>query len=652
MSVSTVTYAGIIMYLASEKVGQSFKIGRGTSRVYISRFRNHVLKQGRTLDEEVDALIFAPISDHDQISYNCDPSMRSILVLFYKAYLAILQENLGVGRFELLEYCLKNRIFNKNAKYNYDILNNKNVLEIITMVDTGQISSAGIEELLYIPPMSLKPDVNIILLASIPDEWWPENFRGSSKAEARAWVRKIWMIGSEKRPLEKARIDFLRAVESVRNEEHLTPDYKRRRDYRAQHPRVPVQIAGRIAEEFDDLVRYKTVGGVSEGVHIKVWGKETAQIHRTLLKGYMSYVATYHIRDIDGPNGPLENKLSIAYYASFEYLQGFINDSYMAAGKYNHGVEKLVKTVKCMLAEESGWLWRRDFLVTRLPIHLQKEIEVQGGWKTYCLQVKQKLHNFYRTIQSRIEKSVKSESRIKSILDSDLPLKYIFIALDQCKRDLSSRYEKTPRFALEFQEYVLMVLISCFPLRAKNWSLMKYGNIDMNASRLYKDKSGVWNIVVPVKDLKNGYSSKQLMRIDEVVMPIGDSELFQEHSEMIETYLRDYRPLLTHSSDLFVGGRGHSMRPEQISDMVYEWSEKYMSMFSSSPSKIEDTLPFRAHLMRSIVATHYCKVGDVAKAALLLLDSEDVIRQHYVHDDINQKLRRELSTMTMRSVGL
>lgn len=644
ITIKTITYSDLIKYVSSVDGQSTLSISKESARVYCSRFKNYVISTSKEIANIVDISVFQ--------SSKCSskPSLVSVLKTFGRAFIIILSASKTMSKLEIVSLCLSIDILRHSGQNVFACDDPQKTLE---RIENDHKCREMFEEVFSIPNYVFDFSNRPMIVGKIPADWWPEDFLGEKNSKRRKNVRQYWSIDLFNRDEKKSRLDFENALVFIKQEGHLSEHHKRMRDFRKRNPVTRVKISGRISEEFRDLKSYKT--GITDAGDIVrgIWNQVTPTIHEGVITRFLSYICTNWGEDILNGGDGFEEETSIAYMIYHKYIIAYMQNLEEAAGKCNSGSTKVYKTFMAMLKPSTGWIWRREKLIERLPESVKMEIIERGGWFKYCEYSREQVSNFYKNIiKPKLERSVNSQERVREILDSDKPLSYLYNALEECRKEIIRCQDETDDFAYMFQDYILAFLMTCFPLRAKNWSIMTYQPFKPEASNLRLSLNDSWEIRIPVADLKNGRNSQDLKGTSYATFPLGTIDPIKEHIVMLELYIKKFRNKINKTNHLFVNRKGERVSPGGISSMIYRWSEKYISKFSVFSSCVKSVLPFRAHIIRSIVATHYCKMGEISTAAYLLLDSEEVIKKHYLHDNINQKLKRACSNITTESLGI
>jgi len=579
---------------------------------------------------------------------NFDNKLLTALNFMYKSFLIMLIDSNQFSRFEILEVGFRSGIYKRNTihRNNFIDYSLEEFTEILSLKNSA--SSNELEELFLLPRGTFSINTKRKTAKHIPREWWPDRYRGKMHDGKRQIVRKYATLGISKGE-EVSHIKFLQAIEFVDKGGYLTDHYRKVRSYKMEHPKSNVYIDGSLQQEIDDWVYFKTNNNEAKESQKTICCSATIKIQSQALKRFLIFLNYFLENQKDCVNG----NLSLAFLACPKYIIEHISDNRKMAGKYNSSSEKIIKMVISMLQIERGWLWQREDLINNLPVELQDEINKRGGWRMHCTLAKEEIKNYYNNlIKKQMDISVNTKTRAQAILELDKPLSKVYYGLECWRKEILQRAEKTEDFARELQDYLLVFLMTNFPLRTKNWSLMRYNSFINQDNHLQISASQEWTIKIPKSELKNGYNSKDLRHVSHVTYPLSNDEFMQTDLKLLWLFIFEYRQIINKSEFLFINRRGKPFSPSTASRIVRNFSTKYLSKFSDFPSRNDDVEPFGSHLLRSLVATHFGKNGSIEEAAALLVDNSKVVKEHYFVDTIDHKLKRITKSITAKKLGI
>jgi len=637
-----IKYSDLIKFCRNESFSR-LNISRESSRVYCSRFLQYM----NLLSFESNYFINPSIFDFS--NKNLETKLITALNFLYKSFILILIDSQHYNRFEIVEigFCsgVHKRIAGSTNKFfSWDLQRFIEELE-----KNELLSIIEIEDLFLLPKGVLSMHIRPKLDRKIPKYWWPERYNSKKYAKKRSWVIKYAFLDLLEGE-ELTQVKFFQVIDFVDREGYLIEHTRNLRDYKAKHPKKTIYISKSLQDEIDDWASHKTNNDKAGEIQKTICCTATINLQKFAFKRFLIFIRTY-LESIG--ESCVDDELSLALLINPKYVIAHINENRDMAKKYNSASEKIVKIVISMLQPDRGWLWRRDDLITKLPKQLQEEINKQGGWHSYCAIAKQEIRNYYNNVISKqMDISFNTKSRAKSILDLDKPLSRIYYGLECWRKDMVPRMEKSEDFARELQDYVIVFLMINFPLRTKNWSLMKHNPFIKKDNYLQLSTDQEWTLHIPKSELKNGYNSKNLKHVSHVIYPLSNDDFMQADLKLLWLFIFEYRPLINKTEFLFLSRRNEQFSPSTASSIVRRFSLKFVSKFSRFPSKNQDVEPFGSHLLRTLKATHHVKNGSIEEAAAFLVDHPATVREHYVVDDINQKLKRAAMGTTAEKLGI
>ena len=223
----------------------------------------------------------------------------------------------------------------------------------------------------------------------------------------------------------------------------------------------------------------------------------------------------------------------------------------------------------------------------------------------------------------------------KGITDLEDPSRYVRDAVAKAKKVLKAQYDYRGDTADSTRAVLSrgICIISCLlelPLRARNWSDMKIG-YRSDGECIYKNKKGLYEISIPKSCFKN---------FDQKIIPDHFVHIFSKNTSLL---IGDY--LEKNRSAFLMSTKRAPLRgqEEDLDYFLVSRREPFMTVRSLSRS-IEDFFKtygdqtikvggIRIHFFRDIVATSFLKQfpGAYAHAGMLLLDSEQTMKENYGH---------------------
>ena len=639
------TYRQILDISVEDYVEKSV-IGYRSFENYSRELRNLLKFNNIEQDCEFDHKFFRQIQEEFRFK---SKSQEAAVKFFYKVYMFTLIKNLDLSLPNLIKICLSG-MYDRRFKGDFDI-KHSSYNYVIQNLKLSSEYSRKVERLFYLPIKSLEIFQIVEKSKSeIPTSWWPIGF---TRRHSKKWdyIESIW-ISEDNNDDEEGYERFLEIFSGVEKNEHFNGPICKIINYRKENFK-PLNLSQEIKDDLENLARFKISS--PDLNKSKRW---TSNHTKTI---NISYIKTYYRFLISNPDKLrlLENfndsDLSLACFSSHEMIIEYAKNYFSVTGIYSSSIVSLIKMALSMLDSESGWIARNAEYRKKLPKTLRSEGKSLKAWKEHCKMTQEKLRVFFKNqVEGNVHKSVNSQERAKQILKLDSPIFAVRDGLEQSYQEILLNWEMSEDFALQVQYHLLVFMLCCFPLRAKNWSLLYNISKNSDQSFIKKNNDGSLCINIKTKDLKNRSSKtfKNLPEIELELSLLANKLGMSKHLDILERFAKELRPLLSKDRYFFSirsGGKFATPLPSQITEMVYKWTRKYISSTSKFSSRIPGLPPLRAHIFRNIVATHYIKHNIPKIAIYTLIDSESVVREHYVFDDFNSAINREIRNLTFDS---
>lgn len=400
---------------------------------------------------------------------------------------------------------------------------------------------------------------------------------------------------------------------------------------------------GQFTEEMASLVKFKTAPHTGGRRRTGRWCPESAKLNKTMLSGYLSYLNADSNAPLPGLGIPFE-QITLAYILNPHTVTQYVDALANYQGGYSGRTRSILTDICSLLRPHTGWLWQESARLSTLPEDLVHLVASAGGWHAACAQSLEHLKETLRSLRQSIEHSTGAVAKLKPILQAQRPLDLVMVAIQTSLRTLPRHDTPTVRDAKLWRRHVLCHLLAIFPIRSKNlWNLTCDLYIP-DHSHLRRDAAGRWYLRLHTKELKNGRVSKRFRGVEFIEFKLSEYPAFHSFLEVFETYIMVYRPLLTSTSSVFADPQAGQEVRNQIALMVKKWTGQFLSTHSKYQSRVPGVQPFGPHGFRHIVATHAVRVNhSYVLAASLLLDSEEMVRRHYVHVEAQDILDRDFA---------
>ena len=506
---------------------------------------------------------------------------------------------------------------------------------------------AKLEEVLNVLPGTLSSKLffgRTRRATNIPKEWWPESWQKLRSDPLHRRDKVVALIPEHLLmvPPEQLKPAFDDALQKV-VEGHGEPLFRqklrtfRKKVYWLSH----ADWSDQLKAEFLALKEYKTApSGLGNKKRRGSWRDRSADMALGQLESFFGFLrlpADHHDIELRGMGLSLES-LTLAWLTVPEIVERFLDFRRTRSGAYNAATETFISTWGALLQPESGWLWLHPELLERLPEPQWELVGAAGGWKAYCVAAHTELRASLASLQrnGEIRQTREPMLPIWPILDHPEPLSLINDALTLTRQDLEARVRPNEMFssglAAAWRDYMLLCLLVRFPLRAKHWGMFTY-NKDGSGYLQNHPRDG-WRLVIPYDDFKN-VRNKTIFTLHnrERVLTLNFSKLqpLKQLIPLLEFYLEKIHPVIVGEGNFLFPTRGGEAVPgSYIYARVKIWTREYLSQHSTRQTGIKGVFSFGPHAFRDIVATHIIKTtGSISLAANILLDSEEMVRQHY-----------------------
>lgn len=269
--------------------------------------------------------------------------------------------------------------------------------------------------------------------------------------------------------------------------------------------------------------------------------------------------------------------------------------------------------------------------------------EATNDWQTTAGNERARMIEAAREIAREIQKVRDPWLPIEPLLAMDRPLVPLFHALDRMERDRPPIAGSPVAMARHDRDLALLRL--WFHTKLRRGCLVRLTYRPDNKGMLRWSDDGGARLVIPQHLFKNRGSSALPANgqpVEIVIVP-AEKELLRILRRWIVGEGHS-RSLLCHdpaNEFLFPGEGANALNPASMHRICMAFSTLYLVDLPWRPGGIPGVLPFGAHAIRDIAATHMIKLThSLADAAEAIFDTIDTIRKHYARFTSAEKSRR------------
>lgn len=299
----------------------------------------------------------------------------------------------------------------------------------------------------------------------------------------------------------------------------------------------------------------------------------------------------------------------LAHFLNRYHIRAFVEWKRERAGGIAHqGLLSFLRFASSLSNPRTGYLTQRFRALQ------QDDKETEETWRAQCKRTFDSIAKLRAELSDDCQPSRNSTEPISAVLALPNPLDAV---ADMLVRMTAARPATGGiREAVWARDILLIKLTTSNPLRDKNLRGLTYRSD--NTGHLRQDKHGTWFIFVPRRELKNHAGAA---KDRDYYMPVR-KEVWRD----IETYLRQYRPLLakvTTNAVFLTERRGDQFSEDALGERFRVLTKRYLH---GCPG-------VGPHAFRHIVATAILKASpnDWHAAAWALHDREETVRKHYAH---------------------
>lgn len=490
---------------------------------------------------------------------------------------------------------------------------------------------------------------------------FPEEFQGPEKSlkNMRASVRKHLPDNFPSRSETEQRQIFADVLDDVLNKRYLS-EYGRILSTARENPYVlkAEQTTPRLREEINDFCRMKYGrGSMGRGKKSKdkIWrpkrGGKVGSEDRW--RKTMNMFFGWCLLSVDASDPMLQGAgmapadLTLGLILIPDLIDGYVQfRKVRAGGKDTQTCDMFLTDSLSMLQAGHGWVEGHPELLYCMPDAFQDQLkETNSTWQAQCAQQ----FSFFTQIKDELDIEVSRESfePIQALIDTGRPMDLVQRALDYNWKELQvllQRNDLTARQKAEmYRDHLLISMLAALPLRASHWYGMTYRT---NARNLNSRNDGElrhvdgkhWALYLRAGDFKNS-KNKAIFGANadrDLALLFHESQkAFADLEPLLDKYMQVYRPLLCPGNGpVFPSIHGMALTGDELRKIVYRWTQHYLSEHGDHKYGlcILGVKPFGPHAFRHLMASHILKTtGKVEDAANMLLDSIEMIIQHYGH---------------------
>lgn len=306
-----------------------------------------------------------------------------------------------------------------------------------------------------------------------------------------------------------------------------------------------------------------------------------------------------------GGPGLHREDLTLALFADSSLATRFLDWKVdRVGGEYNSFALGFTQFALMLLNETNGWLTKRAHVGARIGISSTE-------WVTHCRLAHKTLLAVKQEIRPQVRKLRDPSARIRTVLERDMPMDALVEAANRmCERRSGAGGLDEAIWA---RDHLLWTLLMSNPLRVLNMSQLTWRSD--NTGELRK-VNGEWRIKIDKERFKNIAGAAKDRDYDQSIDPVVAAS--------IDEYLTVHRPHFNTNTDLvFVSHKTPHRVWKSMGRRIAKLMELYVPNCPGSGPHA-----FRHIVGSSIVIKHH---GDIRIAATILHDTEETVRNNYVH---------------------
>ena len=579
-------------------------------------FSAHVKRCGKSLED-----VFEPSILYSQPS---SKQFRSMIAFIAKGYISYLLEKGSLSRSRIIETAFYSKRYNSR---------HPEICKIAEAVDVDDLKMKliiySISELDLIDPKILPESMgeyySVLPTDSvIPSNWWDKKIKYSYAVRSR--IESKFGRLEDYESIDFAKMSFLSIQKRY-----------------IGNPSLFAKATG-LTKGYSNISKCQTfLSDLSDFIEFRVTDSLSAMCGERrgveISKRAKTYIA-YVCKNIIGiPEDKIYcSDIHLGFLANFDWIKNFVEHRKKELGNYTSGMIYDLREFASHLYKGTGWvaLDRDDRYSSRVEYPSESMT-----WEDYCMATREKILSYVNVIKKDAINTRVSLKDAAPILNKDSPILAVMRGLDTSFETLrESKIKDSKKIYLEkLKRHVLVFMMVCFPLRAKHWMEMTFDGSEDNGNLFYKNSKSIF-VRIPTEEFKNKDSEIFKDRIP-VEFNYGELLAYQKHVELIKEYILLLSETFKENFYVFPDSNGKKIKHTNgISDKIHQWSFEYLSNASPYSSRVAELLPFRAHVMRAIVATDFCKRGLYSEAAALLCDTLETVLKHYARITVTTRLKK------------
>ena len=587
-------------------------VSRASLGTYYRMFLAHIRRLGKSPSD-----IFEP----KLLCYhNPNKQVKSMIAYVSRAYLVYLDDKGLLTRDKIIEVAFYSKRYNiKHQKIDM-ISESVDIEDLKIKLIIHNISEIDIIEPSLMPEKFDSNTLDIRYIKEIPQDWWDGKFKYESVMKMR--IEALFGRIEDYESAEDAKAAFC-SIQSayIDNPSMFKRAVSLSREY------SDISRCKKYTKDMNDLISYKEKTGCGEYRSMEILNRA---------KTFLAYSYDHTMRSL--PEEIDDADIHLGLIINYEWIEKFIEHRRQRLGNYTSSMVYLLHEFAGHLNRETGWI------SLDVDNRYSSKVEYPNmtvGWEEYCMEIRKKILSYAKAIKKNAVNTRDSLKDAAPILKEDSPIRAVMNGLDISFEVLKeSKFRDTKEVYLaKLGRHILVFMMLCFPLRAKHWTDIRFLGTAKDGMLFHKNNQPLF-LRIPKEKFKNKHG---LIMKDETDVEFVYSDLLdcRKHVDLLKEYIALLRQVFPTNVYLFPDSKGYKIKTNTaISEKVYQWSFNYLSNASPYTSRIIDLLPFRAHVMRAIVATDFCKRGLYSEAAALLCDTLETVLKHYAKITLTTRLKQ------------